>query len=477
MLVALLCADLAHAAQIILVNSDNPGIGFNDGRPAQAAAGSNGGATLGAQRLRVLQRAAEIWAAVLDSPVPIRVRVRMSALTCSANQLTLGTGGPTTLAWNFPNAPRADTAYPIALASALARSDLASGDDMELNFNLAFDQGCSSAYAGWWYGLDPAVPAPADRFPMLSIALHELGHGLGFLAGVDPGTGAWVASRPSLWGNFLLDQQQGLHWRAMTNGQRAQSARNDPFLVWTGRHVNEQKATYLRGAVELDVAGVRGGPFRIGGLSEAEFGGSIADAPGPLQVRAVNDGVAAPGDVPGTVTDGCEFPFANGDRLAGRIALVDRGGCTFALKARNAQQHGARALLVANNLDGALGTLGGAAPDVTIPVFGILKVTGAQLRRLLPRSILVATFAESDQLRGTQFGCMRMHAPTAVASGSSVSHFSSDAHPSLLMEPGIAASLFDQLDLSVDLLRDIGWPLLLAPPPAAANDCSGVPLP
>lgn len=476
LMLGLLAGTSLHAAQIVLVNADNPGIGFNDGRPWPAAPG-NSGATLGDQRLAVVRRAAEIWAAVLDSPVPIRVRVRMSALTCSATQLTLGTGGPTTLAWNFPNAPRADTAYPVALASALARTDLGSGDDMELNFNLVFDQGCRSNYAGWWYGLDPAVPTPGDRFSMLSVALHEFGHGLGFLASVDPGTGAWVASRPSLWGNFLLDQQQGLHWRTMSNGQRANSARNDPFLVWTGRHVNEQTASFLRGAAELQVDGVRGGPFLIPGLADAEFGGTIADAPGPLSIRAVNDGVAAAGATPGTVRDGCEFPFANGDRLAGRIALVDRGGCTFVQKARHAQQHGARALLVANNVEGALGPLGGAASDVTIPVFGILKVTGAQLRRLLPRSVLVATFGESDQLRGTRIGCMRMHAPSAVASGSSVSHFSAEAHPGLLMEPGIASSLFDDLDLTVDLLRDLGWPTLLPPPPAAGNDCASAPLP
>lgn len=475
-LIATIASAGAHAAQIILVNADPPGVGFNDGQPMPAAPG-NSGVTRGAQRLRVVQRAAEIWAAVLDSPVPIRARVRMSALTCSDTSLTLGTGGPTTLAWNFANAPRPDTAYPIALANALARTDLASGDDMELNFNLQFDQGCSSNYAGWWYGLDPAIPAPADRFSMLSVALHEFAHGLGFLASVDPATGAWITSRPSLWGNYLYDQQGGLHWRSMSNSQRAASARNDPFLVWTGRTVNEQFPAFLRGVPELALDGVRGGPLLIPGLREAEFGGSIDDVSGASGLRAANDGIAAAGDVPGTVTDGCEFPFVNGDRLAGRIVLVDRGGCTFVQKARHAQQHGARALLVANNIEGMMPLMSGAAPDVTIPVFGLLKVTGAQLRRLIPRSSLRGTFGESEQLQGTQFGCMRMHAPTAVASGSSVSHFSSDAQPSVLMEPGIARSLFDQLDLSVDLMRDIGWPMLLAPPPPAANACAALPLP
>jgi hypothetical protein len=473
----LLCAGAAHAAQIVVVNSDNPGVGFNDSRPALPAAGSNGGTTLGQQRLRVIQRAAEIWAAVLDSPVPIRVQVRMTALTCSDASVTLGTGGPSTLAWNFPNAPRPETAYPIALANALARSDLSSGDDLVLNFNLQLDQGCSGSYAGWWYGLGADEPAPADRFSMLAVALHEFAHGLGFLGTVDSATGSWVSSRPGLWGNYLYDQQRGLHWRSMSNGERATSARNDPYLVWTGRHVNEQKGAYLRGVPELVLTGVRGGPLLIPGLTEAEFGGSVDDLAGPGEIRAVNDGVAAAGDVPGTVTDGCEFPFANGERLAGRTALVDRGGCTFVQKARNAQQHGAHALLVANNIDGAVPPLGGADADVTIPVFGVLRITGEQLRRLLPRSILQASFAETDTLRGTQFGCMRMHAPTAVATGSSVSHFTSDAHPSLLMEPGLGRTLFDQLDLTVDLLRDIGWPMLLAPPPPAASDCATLPLP
>ena len=44
---------------------------------------------------------------------------------------------------------------------------------------------------------------------------------------------------------------------------------------------------------------------------------------------------------------------------AGNVALIQRGGCTFKIKATNAQAAGASAVVIYNNIDGALnGTLG-----------------------------------------------------------------------------------------------------------------------
>ena len=55
---------------------------------------------------------------------------------------------------------------------------------------------------------------------------------------------------------------------------------------------------------------------------------------------------------------------------------------------------------------------------------------------------------------------LRLHAPDPVQAGSSISHWTSDASPNLLMEPVLRSSLqFGELDLTVDLLADIGWPM------------------
>jgi len=65
--------------------------------------------------------------------------------------------------------------------------------------------------------------------------------------------------------------------------------------------------------------------------------------------------------------------------VAGKVALVLRGTCTFALKAKLAGQAGAVGTIIYNNVDGALvGTLGGEDPDF-VPTVGISKADGLSL--------------------------------------------------------------------------------------------------
>lgn len=88
-----------------------------------------------------------------------------------------------------------------------------------------------------------------------------------------------------------------------------------------------------------------------------------------------------PNDPPGVTNSGCEpadFPAT----VAGRIALIQRGTCTFQLKAENAQAAGAIAVIIFNEgqtgrQDAVSGTLGG--PTVTIPVIGTTFAIGAEL--------------------------------------------------------------------------------------------------
>lgn len=477
LLLGLALAAPLPAAQVVLVNGDPAGTGFSDARPALPAAGGSAAGTLGAQRLAVVQRAAEIWAAVLDSPVPIRVAIRMVALPCDSQGTTLARAGPVALASNFPNAPRANTAYHIAHANALARTDLDSRDDVVAEFNLAVDAGCSTGTSGWWYGLDPAQPVPADRIALLPVALHELAHGLGFSAQVDLTTGQFPGSSPTLWSHYLFDLQRGRHWRALSAAERVQSARADPWLVWSGAEVNRQAATVLVGEPLLALDGIRGGPVLAGGLALAQFGPAWPGLAGAARVVAVDDGIAGPGQPPGTPTDGCEFPFRNGARLAGQVALLDRGLCPFVDKVRNAQRHGAVGVIVANQVEGAPPTMGGAAGDITIPAVGVTRAQGAALRRSLLRARLETGFVRGATPSGTRDGCVRMFAPGALQSGSSVSHFHAEAQPALLMAPAVSRTLFDDLDLTVDLFRDLGWPLQLPAPVAPPGDCPLQPLP
>src|SRR5262245_20265672 len=101
------------AATIIVVNGDGAGEGFND-PTAAAPVGGNTGTTVGQQRLIAFQRAADIWAGLINSAMPIRVFGQWNPLSCTASGGTLGSAGPTQAFRDFTGAPRAGTWYPVA---------------------------------------------------------------------------------------------------------------------------------------------------------------------------------------------------------------------------------------------------------------------------------------------------------------------------------------------------------------------------
>ena len=63
-------------------------------------------------------------------------------------------------------------------------------------------------------------------------------------------------------------------------------------------------------------------------------------------------------------TTGCTGPFT--ESLAGKVALIDRGTCAFAIKVKNAQNAGAIGVVIANT-DNTVPGLGGADTTITIP--------------------------------------------------------------------------------------------------------------
>jgi hypothetical protein len=153
----------------------------------------------------------------------------------------------------------------------------------------------------------------------------------------------------------------------------------------------------------------------------------------------------------------------------GKIALVDRGTCGFAIKVKNAQNAGAIGVLVADNVAGSPPPgLGGADPTVTIPSARITLADGNALKVQLAKRSRTSSgvFARLGRF-GTQIagadalGRMLMYAPSTFSGGSSVSHFDVSATRNLLMEPSINGDLTQvvvpPIDLTMPLFRDIGW--------------------
>jgi len=210
-------------------------------------------------------------------------------------------------------------------------------------------------------------------------------------------------------------------------------------------------------------------PASIAGLYEfgtASFG-AVLTSPGISgQVVAAVD----PADGAGpTTTDGCS-PFTNAADVAGKIALVERGTCTFIVKAQNATAAGAAAVLIYNNAANAAAAapaLGGTdtvPPTVTIVALGLGRATGlAIVNQLLINNPVQATLGVNDNIYAgaDQVGHARLYMPTVVASGSTASHYDTIAFRNLLMEPAINPDLTHELtapaDLTLELMRDIGW--------------------
>ncbi|HZG54304.1 MAG TPA: T9SS-dependent M36 family metallopeptidase [Pyrinomonadaceae bacterium] len=66
-----------------------------------------------------------------------------------------------------------------------------------------------------------------------------------------------------------------------------------------------------------------------------------------------------------STTDGCS-PLTNASSVAGKIALMDRGSCSFVIKIKNAQNAGAIGVIIGNNVPGDPVTMGGADSTITI---------------------------------------------------------------------------------------------------------------
>ncbi len=433
----------SRAATITIVNTDGAGEGFND-PTAVAPVGNNPGTTVGQQRLYVFQFAANIWGGLLPSTVEIRVNAAFNPLTCTATTGVLGSAGPVQIFSDFPGANFAATWYNVALANKLAGADLSASADINATFNSSVGGG-SCLPAGWYYGVDGNEGAQIELLP---VVLHELGHGLGFLTVTNALTGAQSSGLPALFDRFLFDTSTGLHWNQMSDAQRANSSVNCQKLSWDGSSAISHAPQYLGYRPELHVTSPPpvAGDYNVG---LASFGSAITTTGVSGQVVAVKDNFGNP-------NNGCETDTNN---LVGRIALIDRGTCTFPVKVKNAQNAGAIAAIIADSISGCPPAgLGGTDPTITIPSVRITQSDATLLKAQLGAGLQVTLRLNSAARAGTDVaGRPLMYTPVPYSSGSSVSHFDVSAEPSLLMEPSITGGLSSNVDLTRWVFQDLGW--------------------
>lgn len=345
--------------------ADDPDTGFND--PA-----------LGESRRAAMDFVANRWARKLGSGQVVNVQATFEELSCTEDGGTvLAAAGPTFV---FKDFPRGDPGvwYPGPMAEAIARDDLSGGApgnpaDLVIFFNSAIDEACLGDGTGYYYGLDGNTPD--SEFSFVTVAMHEMAHGLGFLGLANLESGKLFQNDPDIFTTFMFDNDLGESWDEMRRKKRRKSAVNTGGVVFTGKKTRRGAKKLLEGTPMLsinspdDLRGTHTVATSVfaPGLDEAGLSGNLA---------LVDDGTATP-------TLGCAAP-TNAGKIDGRIAVIDRGECRFDEKSKFAQDAGAIAVIVINNIPGPPVPMGGdPAVGVTIPVVMVDMETGDAIKEEL----------------------------------------------------------------------------------------------
>lgn len=454
----LLCASsMAFAGDINIKNLDaGSGQGLDDPTPATPV-GGNPGTTRGEQARIVFQFAANMWGAVLKSDVPVDIDVAFKKLECDSTSGVLGsTRALGIYSFNPGQAPAGaleQTWYHVALLNMFAGEDVdPSKSDIQIQFNGGLGTtGCLDGL-GWYFGLDGKTPSGQSN--LLNVMLHEMAHGLGFSAFNDLTTGKPASGSsgplPDVYSLFVYDNAKGKKWYDLDDNGRKDSALNDGHLVLTGPNLKEQMPLVLTYPTLLRASAPAGaaGDYTF---TQASFGPAAT-----VSNFAPNSAVVV---ATGSNAEGCTT-FDNAAAVSGHIAIIDRGTCGFAVKARLAEAAGATAVILANNQAGSIIPAGDDQGDPTIPVIAISQADGTKLKQ--NAAGLMIGMVQGDQIGGADAdGNVMIYAPTTLNLGSSFSHFDTRLTPQALMNFQEVSGLQGQydLDLTPAVFMDEGWKL------------------
>lgn len=134
-----------------------------------------------------MNHAASIWGSLVSSPYDINIDACWAQGMASG---VLGAAGAASYILLTNNLTMETTWYPAALAEALLNDPTEFSTEIRAIFN--------AGRSDWYFGTDGAVPS--NRVDFVTVALHELGHGLGFAGFEDIDDGMGVAECEGLAG-------------------------------------------------------------------------------------------------------------------------------------------------------------------------------------------------------------------------------------------------------------------------------------
>ncbi|MEO7314178.1 MAG: M36 family metallopeptidase, partial [Ginsengibacter sp.] len=248
----------------------------------------------------------------------------------------------------------------------------------DLNFNFPFTN-----------TLQPGV-GDNQKFGITNLFYwNNIMHDLTYQYGFDEVSGNFQASnmsRGGLAGDYVLADAQdgsGTNNANFSTGPDGNAPRMQMFL-WDG----PPKMLYLN--------------------SPSSAAGFIGSREGQMSTnnKLVNNGPVTANlvlykDAPngsGNLACGASF---NSVELAGKIVLIERGGCSFAEKSLNAQLAGAKGVIIFDNVaTNVLILMGGEDNSITIPSIAILQSAGNALKTLMNTQTINVTLQASIKIDG-----------------------------------------------------------------------------
>ncbi len=145
----------------------------------------------------VVEAAFDVWDKILINPIPIHIDVYWESMSGG----TLASAGSDRVFKNFKNAPLREVWYPSALADALAGESVNKNNpDIVLRINRN---------AEW--NLDYTGAQNYRYYDMLSVIIHEIAHGIGFMSSFEAsgsGNVKWgIQNLPFVYDRYIVNQE------------------------------------------------------------------------------------------------------------------------------------------------------------------------------------------------------------------------------------------------------------------------------